>query len=381
MAQERAYQLDVIRALGLTAVVFQHTMNPNGPLLEDLPALALTLFFALSGFLITGILLDARERATAVGVSRAGVLGRFYIRRFLRIFPIYYATIAVAVLLGEPATRQYLLQLVTYQTNFLLAGVGHNIAPITPLWSLAVEEHFYAFWPLVALFASRRMRWVWAVVMVVTAVVSRGYQAFQGAPFQTITLPTYAALDGIAIGCMLAMAWRETTQEQREPWIQRALLVGSGALLLRMTLMFIGGYRPLVHTLHMLPFALVSVWIVDRGARDMLPRLFNVRWLADVGVISYGAYVMHRYVMHYLGFDAARGPKVFASVLLVSVGLAAITWRFFESPLNNLKRFWPYVPRPTSRGIAPGASTPGVPLAASDVVEHGHQPSATARGS
>ena len=365
MAADRSYQLDVIRALGLTAVVFQHTMNPHGPLLEDVPALALTLFFVLSGFLITGILLDARARAEASGLGRGGVLRRFYVRRFLRIFPIYYAAIAVAVLLGEQTTRNYLWELVTYRTNFLLARVGHNIPPITPLWSLAVEEHFYLLWPLVALFASRRVMWGTALSMVVIAVASRGYHAFQGASYQTITLPTYAALDGIAIGCMTAIAWRDATPERREPWIQRLLVVGGIVLLVRMALMVVGGFRPIVHTLHMLPFALVSVWIVDRGARDLLPRLFDTRWLAHTGVISYGAYVVHRYVMHYLGFDGERGLHVFFPVLLISLAFAAVSWRFFEGPLNDLKRYFPYVPRAGGAPAHPSAAVtaPGMPFA------------------
>lgn len=363
MAEERSQQLDVLRALGLTAVIFQHTFNPHGPLMEEGPALALTLFFVFSGFLITGILLDARARAEASGVARSGVLGRFYVRRFLRIFPVYYATLAIVVLLGEPVTRQYLWELVTYRTNFLLANVGHNIAPITPLWSLAVEEHFYLLWPIVALFASRRVMWGTALMMLVVSVASRAYEAFQGAPYTTITLPTYASLDGIAIGCMTAMAWSDTTAEQREPWIRRLLVVGGIVLSFRMVLMFVGGFRPIVHTLHMLPFALVGVWIVDRGARGMLPRIFNARWLAPIGVSSYGGYLTHRFVMHFLGFDGERGLHVFLPVLLISFGLAALSWRFFENPLNGLKRYFPYVPRranvpPRSGAVvaAPGLS-------------------------
>jgi len=356
MADERAYQLDVLRALGLTAVIFQHTFNPHGPLVEEGPALALTLFFVLSGFLITGILLDARKRAEDAGVRRGGVLGRFYIRRFLRIFPVYYAAIAIAVLLGEPATRQYLSELVTYRTNFLLARVGHNVPPITPLWSLAVEEHFYLLWPLVALFASRWLMWGTALLMVVVSVASRASEAFQGAAYQTITMPTQASLDGIAIGCMLAMAWRESTAEQREPWIKRLLVIGGVVLLARMTLMYLGGYRSIVHTLHTLPFALVGAWLVDRGARGLLPRIFNTRWLAPIGVSSYGAYLMHRFVMHYLGFDRERGLHVFVPVLLISVGLSVLSWRFFEGPLNDLKRYFPYVPRRAPKLAVMGGS-------------------------
>src|SRR5947209_5220125 len=150
MAEERSNQLDSMRALGLAAVIFQHTMNPKGPFADDAPALALTMFFVVSGFLITQILLDARARAEARDMGRGGVLRRFYIRRFLRIFPVYYGALLIALALKEPVTRTYLFELATYRTNFLLARVGHNIPPITPFWSLSVEEHFYILWPIIA---------------------------------------------------------------------------------------------------------------------------------------------------------------------------------------------------------------------------------------
>src|SRR5512140_1852615 len=114
VALERRYQLDSLRALATASVVFVHT-RVRGNLLADVGPLALALFFVLSGFLITGILLDARERADDAGVGRGGVLWRFYVRRFLRIFPLYYGVLVIVVLLGEPVTRQYIAELATYR--------------------------------------------------------------------------------------------------------------------------------------------------------------------------------------------------------------------------------------------------------------------------
>jgi peptidoglycan/LPS O-acetylase OafA/YrhL len=357
MAEERSYQLDSMRALGLAGVIFQHTMNPKNALLADIPALALTMFFVLSGFLITGLLLDARTRAEARSISRAGVLGRFYIRRFLRIFPVYYGVLLVAVLMGEPETRGYLNYLLTYTTNFLLAKVGHNLPPITPFWSLAVEEHFYFFWPFIALFASRRVMWTSATLMVIVSVVSRGVASFNGAGYNLTTMPTYASLDGIAIGCMLAIAYRDMTVEAREPWIRRAVLFGGTVVVIRMLMMIDGGYNDWVNTLHAFPFALVTVWLIDRGARGVLPKFLNSRVLGMLGMTTYTGYVVHRYVMHFLGYDGERGLHVFFPVLLVSYGIAIFSWFCVESPINSLKRFWPYVPRPA----APAASPAGIP--------------------
>jgi peptidoglycan/LPS O-acetylase OafA/YrhL len=346
VALERRYQLDSLRALATVIVVFVHT-RVRGNLLADVGPLGLAFFFVLSGFLITGILLDARDRADVAGIGRGGVLWRFYVRRFLRIFPLYYGVLLVVVLLGEPVTRQYISELATYRTNFLLARLGRNVAPITPLWSLSVEEHFYLLWPLIALFASRRVLWGSIVLMVVGSFVIRGVLVLQHATYQAIAWPTYCAVDSIALGCALALAWRSTAAEARKPWIFRALVAGAIAELARLALYVV----PLTHTvainrtLNTLPFALVCVWIVDRGAQDRLPAWLRNVWLARLGLVSYAVYVVHRYVMHFLGFDQERGWKVFAITLSVSILIATISWQVYEGPINNLKRFFPYVKR------------------------------------
>jgi peptidoglycan/LPS O-acetylase OafA/YrhL len=226
LAQERRYQLDSLRALATAIVVFVHT-RVRGNLLADVGPLGLAFFFVLSGYLITGILLDAHDRADEAGIGRGGVLWRFYVRRFLRIFPLYYGVLLIAVLLGEPVTRQYIAELATYRTNFLLAGLGRNVAPITPLWSLSVEEHFYLFWPLIVLFVSRRMLWGSLALMVAGSFLSRGIRVLQHASYQAVAWPTYCAVDSIALGCALAIAWRSTSAEARKPWILGVLVIGT----------------------------------------------------------------------------------------------------------------------------------------------------------
>ena len=335
-----------MRALATAIVVFVHT-RVRGDMLADVGPLGLAFFFVLSGFLITGILLDARERAADAGIGRGGVLWRFYVRRFLRIFPLYYGVLIVVVLLGEPVTRQYIAELATYRTNFLLARLGRNVAPITPLWSLSVEEHFYLLWPLIALFASRRAVWGSIVLMVVGSFIIRGILVLRHASYQAVAWPTYCAVDSIALGCALAIAWRDTTADARRPWIFRALVVGAVTELARLSLYVVPVTHTvaIIRTVNTLPFALVCVWIVDRGAQDRLPSWMRNIWLARLGLVSYAVYVLHRYVMHFLGFDQERGWRVFAITLGVSILLATISWQVYEGPINNLKRFFPYLKR------------------------------------
>ncbi len=356
--QARHPQLDTLRAFSVIIVVFVHTMRPRGPLMSDFAPLAVSMFFVLSGFLISGILLEAREKAEAASVGRGSVLWRFYVRRFLRIFPLYYGVLAVAVLLGEPTTRSYLRDLVLYQQNFVMGRLGHNLAPITPLWSLAVEEHFYLFWPLIALFGSRRFIWGSAAVMIAGSIAARLWLEMQGASFQAVTMPTYTAVDSIALGCMLALLWRDSTEAQREPWLRRALVVGVSLALFRVALFVLPFWenQSIVRVLNTFPFALACVWLIDRGAKGLLPRWLGNRYLAKLGLVSYAVYVVHRYVMHFLGYDYERGLDIFAIVLTVSTVIALLSWTLYEGPINNLKRFFPYVKRSAPKpGAVPAA--------------------------
>ncbi|MEO8564228.1 MAG: acyltransferase [bacterium] len=345
-AVHRQVQLDTIRALSLVTVVFQHTMNPQGRVAGTIGSMGLMVFFVLSGYLINGLLLEARARAEAEQVKMGVVLRRFYIRRFLRIFPLYYAVLGIAVLLGEPTTRRYIVELATYQTNFLMASVGHNLPPVTPLWSLAVEEHFYLFWPLIALYTSRRFARLSIVVMILGPVVARAIAAAQGSSFQVVAMPTYAAIDGIAMGCALAILMRDASAEVRARWVTGSLWAGIALFVLFVALRHSSFPQRRVWSsaLNMIPIGLMTIWLIDRAASNRLPHLFNNLLLGRLGVISYGMYMLHRYVMHFLGYDGSRGWVVFGSVYAVSALLAALSWQFFESPLNNLKRFWPYVP-------------------------------------
>jgi len=116
---------------------------------------------------------------------------------------------------------------------------------------------------------------------------------------------------------------------------------------------------------------LVSFWVIDRAVEGKLPRLFENRVLGALGLMSYGMYVFHRYVMHYLGYDYERGWMVFVSVFGVSAALAFVSWHVYESPINNLKRFWPYVPRRAGMAADAAVAPPGALPATSEPASSG----------
>ena len=146
-------QLDTLRAFAVTAVLVHHYFTwANWGLGATL---GVKLFFILSGFLITGILLRSRDAATASGHKWSSLVGRFYVRRFLRIFPLYYFVVAVAATINLEPAREILPWLLTYTLNIYMANLGWFVANFAHFWTLAVEEQFYIFWPWIILFAPR----------------------------------------------------------------------------------------------------------------------------------------------------------------------------------------------------------------------------------
>ena len=257
-----------------------------------------SLFFVLSGFLITGILLDSMERPNW--------RSRFYVRRTLRIFPLYYfaivAVILVNVLFGRSwrsilpiwpffLSLQDFPQLVHYGVLGPLFNLGH-------LWSLAVEEQFYLIWPLILLSASRRGR-----VRQLCFGVFLGSLLFRGCIFG-LNLNSEWALYFIggrsgemAAGAFLAAIFRAAPSERdRLTLTARPVLVASGASLF-ILILSTGETDARGAWLGILGVALFSVFFAALIALSLQPgiaqRVFSLPFLRWLGKISYGIYIYH----------------------------------------------------------------------------------------
>ena len=142
-------QLDALRAFAVLAVMVHHFLPVDHYIPTDyitLGMLAVRLFFVLSGFLITGILLGYRSD------EPKNALKRFYFRRVLRIFPIYYLTLFVALALQVRSIQQGAFWHLTYTSNFIAPFHPEWMGPASHFWTLAVEEQFYFVWPFIMLF-------------------------------------------------------------------------------------------------------------------------------------------------------------------------------------------------------------------------------------
>ena len=326
------------------------------------------LFFVLSGFLITGILYDAK--------GTEGYFRNFYIRRCLRIFPLYYGVLVFCfvvlprVVISEPssASSQSLLAdqswYWTYLINVKIALEGWpKVNFIAHFWSLAVEEQFYFVWPLLVFLWRRETLVKVCVACVVVALGLRIAFAFIGQ-----ALPAYVLLpsrmDALAIGGLLALLARDP--RGLSAWRHTARVVGAAAgsvlvvlAVLRRGLwetdpfMFTFGYTSLA-----LFFGAVLLLVVTSAEGGVLGRICSGRFLRFFGRYSYGLYVFHHPIVIFTRrfFTAPDLPTVLGSqlsglaiyVLLTggaSLGLAVLSWHLYEAPFLRLKERFSSVPR------------------------------------
>lgn len=362
---ERILQLDGLRGLAVVLVVLYHYFFLDLTPLQGrfLPYIqvpfrmgwcGVDLFFVLSGFLIGGILLDAK------GSHR--YFQTFYLRRFHRIFPVYYLWIGVYFLIAFTSLR-YLLgplkfgagkwSIVPTYVFFVQNLVKKQLSPfsaawLSPLWSLAVEEQFYLVMPLLVRFFSKR--WLLAVLLttIACAPVARMIVFHWSAQHTAQYVATPCRADALAMGVLLALGWRQ------ENWKSR--FVGHGKLLYTIALILLVPVAYLA-IYHSSPYDYAtSVWglscldaffatlllLVLAVPRGRCAAFFRWSLLTEIGGISYCVYVTHQAVnaichANFISLYQSITTVSSVGITLLAVGItwtiAKISWRYLESPM------------------------------------------------
>jgi peptidoglycan/LPS O-acetylase OafA/YrhL len=151
-------QLDGLRTFAVLAVVWTHYLPSNyWPFGVYWGGIGVKLFFVLSGFIITRILFKCRQYVILGNQTSLFTIRQFYICRFLRLFPLYYATLTLTALVNIPPVRETIGWHIPYLSNIYFAIRGDWHGSVSHFWSLAVEEQFYLLWPLVILFTPKKI--------------------------------------------------------------------------------------------------------------------------------------------------------------------------------------------------------------------------------
>jgi peptidoglycan/LPS O-acetylase OafA/YrhL len=355
--------LDAIRGLAILAVLlFRFGGGGFGPAssgasvvpLIDVGMRGVELFFVLSGFLITGILFDAK--------GNAHYFRNFYARRTVRIFPLYYAVLLLTLVVWPAvvgpsealrSAQEDAAWLWLYGANVLQTWRGEwCLGSLDHFWSLAVEEHFYLLWPAVVCSLSRRNAMRACVVLFVAATLSRVAWLLLGGNDVAPEVFTLFRLDGLVAGAWLALAARDERGLRRFALAARAVLIATTLILLPLVINHVR-LLTLVDTLWVVEGASLLVVIVTAAPGSWLGRCGNLPALHWLGKYSYGLYLFGNLMIPLIaplvtaaGLAELCGHKVlgqlaYLAILSVATGVAALlSWHLFEKHCLKLKQYF-----------------------------------------
>jgi len=351
-------QLDALRAFAALAVIVRHFAYDHS--INNLFAFGfggVRLFYVLSGFLITAILLKCKNDIDS-GRSSIGFMAKqFYARRFLRIFPVYYLVLAIVFVLNAPPVRESFSWHFLYLSNIYFAiggsweGTG---AAITHFWSLAVEEQFYLVWPwLIFATPSKHIK----KVIIGSLIVGPAYRivgVILGWNEVAIEALMLGCIDSLGIGALLAFFLHTGGTESRnyQALKKTGLYLGLPATILMIGFTDFHGDAAWVHIFKQIILSLLFVWIVAKcaeGIKGPIGKLLEFPVFLYLGKISYGIYLYHMPVQWayakysaQLGLDLPEGGMGFVYKLMITLFISALSWHLFEAPINTLKKHFKY---------------------------------------
>lgn len=323
------------------------------------------LFFVLSGFLITGILIEAKGKPTPIKT--------FYARRTLRIFPLYYLSL-VAIIFVWPAfsaspenftlIKHNQAWYWSYLTNVLIVtDLPLGSVDAAHFWSLAVEEQFYMVWPFIVLFVSiptlRRI----CIFVIFSALIFRTSSYFWGWGHSPAYVLTISRLDALGIGALVSTILRE-------PILRDRLIRHIPKIFVALTLLFIavvalqGSFRrgPLMLSIGLTLLAGIFAIVVGTAANEQQPLLRRVlegHFLRFFGKYSYAMYIFHPFIMEWMnqwfpsmiksaGWFSTGIPKFFVFTI-VGLGITSIaallSWNLVERWFLTLKKCFEHRPQ------------------------------------
>lgn len=369
--------LDGIRGIAILMVLLVHfyrreLFHDQGALnmltgrLAGVGNYGVELFFVLSGFLITGILVDYR--------CEPGSLIKFYTRRSLRIFPLYFLSLAVVLLIlprfvefdsGARLIVDHQSWLWTYMMNWPTPGWIWDESKVFAMghfWSLCVEEHYYLFWPaMVYLLPRKSLPWA-CVALVGVGLASRWAASVLGsATPPVLEWLTVRKIDGLAIGSLLAIVLRDARLLRFLPTGRAYVwILGIAATLAAVHIGLPRGvnFRILSivnETAVVVCCGMAVLSAVRADSSGVYHRMLTSGWLVSLGKYSYGLYVIHGMLRPQLlrWYDVTTMPvfpgswflyqvSFYLFATLISYGLAVLSYQMIERPFLSLKRFVDY---------------------------------------
>lgn len=303
--------LDALRGIAVLGPVIHHAEVPL-PYLDGIGYFGVLLFFVLSGFLITRILL-----------SRNDGWGTFILRRMFRLMPAYTVALVIGVVFNLPGFREGLVWHTLYASNWYAIHYGNAPGAAAHLWSLSIEEQFYLFWPVLM------WRWPNSRVRIIFAIIAVGIVWIHGCVFATALYGTHAAVAATAglpaafpaLGAGALMAFNIRVPDRV------ALVTLCAAVALRLI-----GDTVFYHLL-LIPG---MMWLVNEAVNRRLPRIVCNPVTIRLGLVSYGIYLYHMIGPVQVALECPIWLRV-PVALVLAWAMAEVSWRLVEKPVMGLR--------------------------------------------
>lgn len=341
-------QIDTLRFFAVFMVLLDHFAHHIGTYFSA-GYFGVDLFFVISGFLITKILLNLKADFIS-GYKK------FIVRRFLRIVPLYFLAISILAISGYTYVNEYMLFCFSFTFNYAMVYFGLPNNAITHFWSLCVEEQFYLLWPFILLPLRGYRKLLLAIVLVIVSLCYLQFYFTLFTPllkYRWVGLIPQAYAIGIgaagAIVCNEKLKYTDLLNSKTAEWLFFFLLIY------------------FLHTHHAIKYLLVPFlslfWVLkcyyNRFAQHFLLSIFNNKILIYLGTISYGIYLFHLPLGYYLDMylfqpflsstshyaeklqfeisDSQEWRYKFPILTILTIFLASISHRFVEMPILKLK--------------------------------------------
>ncbi len=343
--------LDGIRGIAILLVLFFHCFEEikRFPLnyISQIGWVGVDLFFVLSGFLITGILVDSK--------GREQYFKSFFAKRALRIFPLYYLTLITIFVLIATTNISYLnpafdkrhlqssIYYLTFTQNLYFAFNGWGVTDIlNHFWSLAIEEQFYLFWPFIIFYFNSSKVLAFCVCLVAIALIIRNYNVESDFSY----VFTLARIDALAIGSMLAILIRKYSHLLNKvvlPLFFTVLITLTVITFYSQNLSFKNPYYiRFGYTLFAILFACIIAFVYDLKQIGIVTnRILSIKILTFFGTYSYGIYVYH-WILYKGVYIYLKNKYVFSNAYIllflgVVIIISVISFHTFEKYFLNFK--------------------------------------------
>ncbi|MEY2937447.1 MAG: hypothetical protein RL062_36, partial [Bacteroidota bacterium] len=337
--------LDGVRAIAALMVLIFHCFQITtyhsslGLFLQKIGFLGQTgvsLFFVLSGFLITRILIQQKDEPHFIF--------NFFIRRALRIFPLYFFYLCLMYFIlptvfekPSPDFSQqwyYWFYLQDFAITFRWPAIGPK-----HFWSLAIEEHFYLIWPFIILFNKTKGVVITISILIIASAITRMLLVSNG--FETYFF-TFARLDEISLGCLLAVLESKGILLKWKSNHIAALLLVITCIAGILWFQFSSLANPIIQVVKYqfisATYFLAVAWVLTANKQSMITRFLSSRFLIFTGSISYGIYVYQAIAIEIArAFSIQNNVLFFLCVAITCYSIATVSYFFFEKPILNLK--------------------------------------------